>query len=245
MKGAQFPKPIPKFNEPEPAKDSSRASLVAWEAWKQRKDDYLQLDYPQFELSFNKLMDQDKVTTTQMSKLEQTQVAMRRMAESLQRQFQDFPTDEVRVIVEAIPKHIKELTAKLQEERGIILRGEGLKLTPDFLRTLNLKPKALLEAEKALAIAAAEEAKARAQEEAERAAKDKAAAVAAEPILPVFTYKTFLEKAKEGNAELLVQQLVDSQMAAEDAEKLQVKRLQRLKTFHAGVSHRLSKHYEI
>ncbi|KAI9330082.1 hypothetical protein BDR26DRAFT_714465 [Obelidium mucronatum] len=56
MKGKAFPKPIPKFSEKEPVKDSSsRASLMAWEDWKTRKDDYSQLDYPQFELSFNKV----------------------------------------------------------------------------------------------------------------------------------------------------------------------------------------------
>ncbi|KAJ3020036.1 UNVERIFIED_CONTAM: hypothetical protein HDU68_010390 [Siphonaria sp. JEL0065] len=238
MKGKGFPKPIGVFSEPEPVKDSSsRASLMAWEGWKSRKDDYLQLDYPQFELSFNKLMDQDKITTLQMQKLEQTQVAMRRMAESLKNQFEKFPTSEVRDIVESIPKHLKELTTKLQEERGIIIRGEGLKLTPAFLSTLNLKPKALIEAERALAIAAAEEAKARALEELEKGRQQAEA--------PVFTYKSFLEKAKEGNVEDLLQKFVDYDTKEDEVETKQVKRMARLKTFHAGVRHRMFKSNEV
>ncbi|KAJ3063003.1 hypothetical protein HDU98_001122 [Podochytrium sp. JEL0797] len=248
MKGVKFPKPIPPFNEPEPVKDSSsKASLMAWDAWKQKKDDFPQLDYPQFELSFKKLMDQEKVTVLQMQKLEQTQIAMRRMAESLSKQFEKFPTEEVRVVVEAIPKHIKELTRKLQEERGIILRGEGLKLTPDFLKTLDLKPKAVLEAEKALAIAAAEEARQRAEEAKQRAVESEQAAAAAAESPVVFTYKSFLEKAKDGNVEDLLREMVESDLAHDEeaAEVKSLNRLHRLKTFHAGVFHRTSKYNEL
>ena len=94
-------------------------------------------------------------------------VAMRRMADSLKHTFEKFETKELRDIVQSIPQHIKSVMERLQQKQGIIIRGEGLKLTPEFLKSLDLKPKALVAAEQALAKAAADEAAARAKESAE------------------------------------------------------------------------------
>jgi hypothetical protein len=98
-----------------------------------------------------KLSNQDTITTSVFEQLLATIVAMRRMADSLRKTFESFTVKELREIVESIPQHIKSVTAKLQEQQGIIIRGEGsLKLTPEFLRSLNLKSKKLIEAERAL-----------------------------------------------------------------------------------------------
>ncbi|KAJ3118726.1 hypothetical protein HK100_000562, partial [Physocladia obscura] len=244
MKGSKFPAILKPFDEPEPVKGSDRASLIRHDEWLEKKTRYEQSDYRQFELFFRKLMEQDKQTTLQYQKLGQTQTAMRRMAESLKTQFEAFPTSEVREIVASIPRQIRELTARLENERGIRIRGEALKLTPEFLRTLDLKPKALVEAERALAIAAAE-AKRSAEEEAEEERKrkgeeDAAAAAAAAAAVPVFSYKSLIDKAKErGNVEEYLEQFVQNelkQLKEEVEQTHEMKRIARLHTFHAPVN---------
>lgn len=54
--------------------------------------------------------------------------------------FAAFPVPQLRRIVESIPGRIKEVAKKLQKQTGIIIRDESLKLTPEFLRLMNLEP---------------------------------------------------------------------------------------------------------
>ncbi|KAJ3200363.1 hypothetical protein HDU82_008980 [Entophlyctis luteolus] len=245
MKGRNFPKPIAAFTEPEPVKGTDRASLMKYDEWMEKKAAYLQAPYVQFSLFFKKLLEQDKVTTMQYQKLGQTQTAMRRMADSLRIQFQDFTTTEIREIVASIPRQIRELTSRLERERGIILRGESLKLTPEFLKSLDLKPKALIEAEKALARAAEEEALARAAEEEEerkRSNSNKAPAKTEDTqTRMVFSYKSLIDRAKEGqNVETYLEKLVESETTKlAEVEVKKAKGLTRMHTFHAPVNRRV------
>ncbi|TPX68629.1 hypothetical protein CcCBS67573_g07129 [Chytriomyces confervae] len=94
------------------------------------------------------------------------------------------------------------------------------------------KSASLLAAEKALAVAAAEEARLRDEE-----ARAKGAAAAAEASPPVFTYESFLEKAskaKEGGDSDTSQRMSDDE---EETVKTS-KRLNRLRTFHGGIKSR-------
>ncbi|TPX70964.1 hypothetical protein CcCBS67573_g06378 [Chytriomyces confervae] len=245
LKGRAFPKPLPPYSEPEPVKDGSRLKMNEWDAWEKRRDDYRQMDYFQFELNFKKLMDQDQVTTLQMKKLEQTQIAMRRMADSLSKQFENHTTEELKEVVESIPKQLREFRERLEAESGVILRGEGIKLTPEFMKKNMKKSASLMEAEKALAVAAAEEARLRDEE-----ARAKGAAAAAEASPPVFTYKSFLEKASEakegGDFDKLLDSVTSQMMSDDEEETVKTsKRLNRLRTFHAGIKSRGHKFNEV
>ncbi|KAJ3327413.1 hypothetical protein HDU76_011852, partial [Blyttiomyces sp. JEL0837] len=162
----KFPVKPPPFTEKEPPQDTLD-NRRKWESWNLRKLEYQQSDFPQFELIFNKLMSQDLTLTSAYNQMQATMVAMRRMADSLRTTFEKFTVSELKEIVESIPKHITQVKSQLEQQRGIIIRGgsESLKLTPEFLRSLDLKPKALIEAEKALEKAAADEAAARALDE--------------------------------------------------------------------------------
>ncbi|KAI8610563.1 hypothetical protein BC830DRAFT_732124 [Chytriomyces sp. MP71] len=248
LKGRLFPKPLPPFSEPAPVKDGSRMAMNAYDAWEARKDEYKSRDYFQFELNFKKLMDQDIVTVQQMKKLEQTQIAMRRMAESLSKQFEHYTTPELKEVVESIPKQIKEFREKLEEQSGVILRGEALesiKLTPAFIMRNSKKSKALVEAEAALQRAAEEEARQREEEE-------RVKGLHAVVDTPVWTYKNLLERvaeAKETGAIEKVWEQASQQILSDEEDEKEVimttRRMQRLRTVHAGVKHRGMKFNEV
>jgi chemotaxis protein histidine kinase CheA len=222
VKGHNYPIKPPPFNELEPRQDSLE-NRRKWEEWNFRKQEYLQSDYPQFELIFNKLKDQDVTTVAVYNQLQNTMVAMRRMADSLRDTFKEFSAAELKEIVQSIPNHIKSVTKQLQQQRGIIIRGEGLKLTPEFLRALDLKPKAVIAAEEALKKAAQAEAEARAKEsKAEKADPTLGAPVISLKNLPLDEVLKVLEKSAEETKQEVVEQVT-----------LQPK-LRRLATFHHG-----------
>ncbi|KAI9366039.1 hypothetical protein DFJ73DRAFT_806828 [Zopfochytrium polystomum] len=217
VKDKKFPAKPPPFTEKEPPQDTLE-NRRKWEAWNTRKLDYYQSDFPQFELVFNKLVAQDSTTTGAFNQLQATMIAMRRMADSLRQTFEKFSVAELREIVSSIPTHIKTVMARLQEKQGIIIRGEGLKLTPEFLKSLDLKPKALIEAEKALAKAAADEAAAR--------AKDGNGVGAPTMGKPLFALK-------DEPLEELLKKLEKSEKASSEEGKIK-----RLQTYHAGMKGR-------
>ncbi|KAJ3117388.1 hypothetical protein HDU96_006913 [Phlyctochytrium bullatum] len=141
IKGPKFPAQPPPFTEPEPPQDNSLENRRKWEAWSLKKLEYEQGEYPQFNLLFGKLLTQDATTTAIFQQLESTIAGMRTMANSVKDTFSSFSVNELRGIVDSIPNHIKSLTKQLADTNGIIIRGEGLKLTPKFLQSLNLKSK--------------------------------------------------------------------------------------------------------
>ncbi|KAI8841315.1 hypothetical protein BC829DRAFT_492525 [Chytridium lagenaria] len=126
-KDVKFPIAPKPFTDPEPPQDSSLENRRKWEAWQIKKLEYDQGDFPQFNMIFGKLMAQDSTTTFVFQQLQTTISAMRTMADSVKETFSGFSVKELRSI-------------QLQDKNGIIIRGEGLKLTPEFLRSLDLKP---------------------------------------------------------------------------------------------------------
>jgi uncharacterized protein YukE len=165
VKTPSFPKQPPPFNLPEPPQDNSLENRRKWEEWNTAKQDYLQSDFPQFELIFQKLLTNDAIVESTFQQLEQTLDEMKRMGEALQQTFEGFSVRQLRKIVQSIPAKIKEVARKLQQTTGIIIRDEGLKLTPEFLKHMNLNEGD----EKAAAAAAAAEAEKKKKKEEEEA----------------------------------------------------------------------------
>ncbi|KAI9328997.1 hypothetical protein DFJ73DRAFT_861083 [Zopfochytrium polystomum] len=164
LKTANFPVQPPPFNDPEPKQDNSLENRRNWELWNIKRQEYLQSDFPQFELIFQKLLQTDTTLTSNFAQLEQTLDEMRRMGEALHTTFAEFSVRQLKKIVQSIPARIKDVAKQLQKQTGIIIRDEGLKLTPEFLKNMNLSAKeedgvAKKNAEAAAAAAAAAEAK--------------------------------------------------------------------------------------
>ncbi|KAJ3413294.1 hypothetical protein HDV05_008211 [Chytridiales sp. JEL 0842] len=238
LKSHRFPIKPPPFTDPEPPKDNSLENRRKWEDWNYRKQEYLQSDYPQFQLIFNKLESQDSTTVATYQQLQNTMIAMRRMADSLRETFKDFSVSELKEIVSSIPNHIKNVTAQLQQQRGIIIRGEGLKLTPEFLRALDLKPQSVIAAEKALKKAAEDEAALRAKDKRNSSSSVSSTGSGGEPTLgsPVFSLKglsfdeilTLINKDDDG------MEVVEKPKVEERPAMGAVPKLRRLATFHHG-----------
>ncbi|KAJ1551996.1 hypothetical protein HK405_013124 [Cladochytrium tenue] len=138
LKTAKFPAVPPPFDEPEPPQDSSLENRRNWELWNARRLAYQQSDYPQFDLVFQKLLATDGTLAGAFQQLEQTQDEMRRMGQALHATFADFSVRQLQKIVQSIPSRIKDVARRLQSQTGIIIRDDGLKLTPDFLKNMNL-----------------------------------------------------------------------------------------------------------
>ncbi|KAJ3004176.1 hypothetical protein HKX48_001385, partial [Thoreauomyces humboldtii] len=137
---AAFPNETKAFNDPEPPQDNSLVNRQLWETWNDAKLKYAQSDWPQFDLIFNKLMATSSIVSATHHQLHQTLTEMRAMGEAMHTTFAAFPVPQLRTIVESIPGRIKDVAKKLQKQTGIIIRDESLKLTPEFLRLMNLAP---------------------------------------------------------------------------------------------------------
>ncbi|TPX55985.1 hypothetical protein PhCBS80983_g04888 [Powellomyces hirtus] len=135
-----FPVKTEAFDEPEPPQDASLVNRTKWEKWNENKLKYLQSDWPQFDLIFNKLMATSSIVQSTHHQLHQTLTEMRAMGEAMHTTFAAFAVPQLRTIVESIPGRIKDVAKKLQKQTGIIIRDESLKLTPEFLKMLNLEP---------------------------------------------------------------------------------------------------------
>ncbi|KAI9006050.1 hypothetical protein BC832DRAFT_464939 [Gaertneriomyces semiglobifer] len=142
-----FPKKAKVFDDPEPPQNNF-VNRQRWEDWNQRKLHYLQSDWPQFELIFNKLMATSQIVQSTHAQLHQTLAEMRAMGEAMHRTFAGVPVPQLRRIVESIPSRIKEVAQRLQKQNGIIIRDDSLKLTPDFLQRMGLVPDKEEEAKK-------------------------------------------------------------------------------------------------
>ncbi|KAJ3414343.1 hypothetical protein HDV05_006711 [Chytridiales sp. JEL 0842] len=138
LKTDEFPVKPPPFTLPEPPQDQSLENRRKWEEWNLLKQEYLQSPYPQFELIFQKLSSNDVIVLSIHQQLDQTLSEMKRMGEALQATFEGFSIRQLRKIVQSIPTRIKEVARNLQKSSGIIIRDEQLKLTPEFLKQMNL-----------------------------------------------------------------------------------------------------------
>ncbi|KAI8816372.1 uncharacterized protein EV422DRAFT_545772 [Fimicolochytrium jonesii] len=74
--------------------------------------------------------------------LQQTLSEMRAMGEAMHTTFSGFTVPQLRRVVESIPGRIKDIAKKLQKQTGIIIRDESLKLTPEFLKLMNMNTNA-------------------------------------------------------------------------------------------------------
>lgn len=138
LKTDRFPTRPPPFTDKEPPQDNSLENRKRWEDWNSRRLAYQQSDFPQFELIFQKLIATDQTVVSGFQQLEQTLDEMRRMGEALHQTFDGFSVRQLQKIVQSIPTRIKDVAKNLQKQTGIIIRDEGLKLTPDFLKNMNL-----------------------------------------------------------------------------------------------------------
>ncbi|KAJ3274763.1 hypothetical protein HDU76_010687, partial [Blyttiomyces sp. JEL0837] len=175
VKTKTFPKQPPPFNDPEPPQDNSLENRKKWEDWNMRKLAYFQSDFPQFELIFQKLLATDVTVTVTFEQLNQTLDEMRRMGEALHTTFEGFNVRQLRKIVESIPVRIRDVAKTLSKQTGIIIKDEGLKLTPEFLKNMNLSPTEESGVKKPEDVQKEKEAK-------EKAERD--AAAASSPVIP-------------------------------------------------------------
>ncbi|KAJ3065572.1 hypothetical protein HDU98_011074 [Podochytrium sp. JEL0797] len=136
-KTPHFPKPIAPFTDPEPARDNSLENRKAWEDWNARKLAYEQGEYPQYQLTFQKLKQSHTALLATFTSLELTLEQMRGMGTLLHDIFDGVSVPELRKIVESIPTKIKDVAKNLQKMTGIIIQDAGLKLTPEFLKQMN------------------------------------------------------------------------------------------------------------
>ncbi|KAI8614744.1 hypothetical protein BC830DRAFT_1125902, partial [Chytriomyces sp. MP71] len=138
VKTSHFPKEVGPFIDPEPSKEGSLENRKKWEEWYSRKLDYEQGDYPQFNLTFQKLKQNNTTLIATFNNLELTLEQMRGMGTLLHQIFDGFSVLQLRKIVEGIPSKIKDVAKNLQKTTGIIIQDQGLKLTPEFLKQMNL-----------------------------------------------------------------------------------------------------------
>ncbi|KAJ3140053.1 hypothetical protein HK101_003579, partial [Irineochytrium annulatum] len=133
VKGPKYPDPVPPFDEKEPPTDNSLENRKKHDEWEAKLQAYQQGDYAQYSLIFGKLQTQDVTTVSAYEQLHKIMASMRNMAEGLKSTFEKLTLDQLRANVNAVPSLLKAATKQLQEERGIIIRGE-LKITPKFLK---------------------------------------------------------------------------------------------------------------
>lgn len=132
----QFPAFRLPFGDKEPTNDGSLASLQAWERWNQRKLAYQQSDHAQCTLMLSKLKAADSTLCSSFASLQGSIGEMRKMSSSIESLFEGMETKDVVRMVESVPAKIRELAKQVEEETGIRVREEGLKLTPAFLKQL-------------------------------------------------------------------------------------------------------------
>ncbi|KAJ3352015.1 hypothetical protein HDU83_008409 [Entophlyctis luteolus] len=137
-KSPNFPTEIGTFNAPEPPKDNSLESRKQWEEWNLAKLAYEQSDYPQFMLTYQKLKQTNTILVNTFNSLQLTLEEMRGMGTLLHEIFDGVSIPDLRKIVESIPARIKDVAKTLQKTTGIIIQDAGLKLTPEFLKQMNL-----------------------------------------------------------------------------------------------------------
>lgn len=133
---ARFPPPRAPFSEPEPVNDGSLASLKAVDSWNERKQAYQQSDHAQCSLMLSKLQAADATLCSGYASLQSSIAEIRKMSDSVDALFEGMETKDVVRIVESIPSKIRELAKQVEQETGIRVREEGLKLTPAFLRQM-------------------------------------------------------------------------------------------------------------
>ncbi|KXS13352.1 hypothetical protein M427DRAFT_370467 [Gonapodya prolifera JEL478] len=137
LRTPKLPTALPPFDQPEPKKDGSLLSLQAHQLWETRKQDYEQSDWAQWSLYQTKLSAADATITGTFSQLEATVAGMRALSETV-REEMDKVTDlsALRKAVGSVPNKVRDLARQLQDQTGIKIREESVKLTPAFMRRL-------------------------------------------------------------------------------------------------------------
>ncbi|KAJ3088355.1 hypothetical protein HK100_008062, partial [Physocladia obscura] len=155
MKTRHFPKQTRKFDLPEPpGKEVSLEQRKKHDEWFQKKQEYMQSDFPQFELIFKKLLVADETVISTNAQLVQTLDEMKRMGEALNETFQGFSPAQLKNIIEQIPKRVRKIAKELEESTGILIKAD--KITPGFLQKMNLSADDPTGLKRQSAVAAAE-----------------------------------------------------------------------------------------
>ncbi|KAJ3064826.1 hypothetical protein HDU98_011813 [Podochytrium sp. JEL0797] len=143
LKTRHFPKRGVPFTDPEPVgKNLSLEGRKEWDEWFDRKQVWMQSDFPQYELIFNKLTVVDETVRGAYHQLEQTLGEMKRMGEAMQGMFDGFSGAQLKAVIKEIPVRVKKIARELEGETGMILRAEELKITPRFLGKMGLSVRA-------------------------------------------------------------------------------------------------------
>ncbi|KAJ3064918.1 hypothetical protein HDU98_011673 [Podochytrium sp. JEL0797] len=139
MKTKHFPRQTKKFDLPEPpGKERSLEQRKLWDEWFDQKQTYMQSDFPQFELIFKKLLTADETVVSAANQLEQTLQEMKRMGEAMNDTFTGFTPKQLRNIIKEVPKRVKDIAKNLEHATGMIIKADSLKLTPEFLKKMDL-----------------------------------------------------------------------------------------------------------
>jgi len=133
FKSENFPVKFTPFTVPEPPQDNSLENRNKWELWNMQKLTAQQSDSAQYHLVYTKLSSTDVTTAGVFTQLESTISQMREMSDAVTAAFAQIPLDKLRTFVSSIPAQIKDVAKNLQNNSGIIINGDNLKLTPTFL----------------------------------------------------------------------------------------------------------------
>ncbi|KXS13342.1 hypothetical protein M427DRAFT_370308 [Gonapodya prolifera JEL478] len=131
-----LPVSIPGFDEAEPKKDGSLQALQAHQLWEMRKQAYEQSDWAQWSLYQTKLTVADSSLVSHFAQLEATVQGMRALSETVRAEMDSVELNALRKAVGSVPIKVRELARQLQEQTGIKIREESVKLTPAFMRRL-------------------------------------------------------------------------------------------------------------
>ncbi|KAJ3322327.1 hypothetical protein HDU93_003131, partial [Gonapodya sp. JEL0774] len=124
------------FSEPEPKYDGSLQAIQDRESWQERKRLYDQGDWAQWVLMANNLSTADETVVANFAHLESTVSRMRNLSEVVRAEMDGVELPALRKAVASVPARVRELAKQLQEQSGIKIREDFVKVTPAFMRRL-------------------------------------------------------------------------------------------------------------
>jgi hypothetical protein len=136
-KDKQFPVEFTPYIRPEPPQDNTLENRNKWEIWHRKRMEHQQSDAAQYDLVYNKLLTFDITLTSAYEQMHKTISQIREMNNAVADTFKDIAVKDLQMIVNSIPEQIKNVAKDIYKKNGIIIKDSDLKLTPDFLKTLN------------------------------------------------------------------------------------------------------------
>src|SRR5690606_22830552 len=115
---------------------SSLRERALHDDWVASKLSHSHSDSAQFSMVFSKLCAASLGLVSTHQQLVETVVEMRRGGDELRVLCEEVGVEVLRGVVESIPRKIRELAGRLEKENGIIVKGEAVRVTTEFLLRL-------------------------------------------------------------------------------------------------------------